>query len=226
MPVYVLRVWLPDRPGALGAVASRIGAVRADVLGIDVLERGADRAIDELVVELPTDDLLPLLVAEIEQVDGVDVEEVRPASEHVHDPRLDALESAVAIVDECETAGLLKVLAERAGVDFEADWVAVVDTAVPCIIAAMGQPPSAPWLASFLAGCESSAPLALGTTGPADVAWAALGRSGLSLVLGRSGRPFRERERRQLVALARIAEVRRTELSPEGTIDVFRGKAS
>ncbi|MEY2434225.1 MAG: hypothetical protein QOC92_3950, partial [Acidimicrobiaceae bacterium] len=25
-----MRVWLPDRPGALGAVASRIGAVRGE----------------------------------------------------------------------------------------------------------------------------------------------------------------------------------------------------
>ena len=30
-PPYVVRVWLPDRPGALGQVASRIGAVRGDV---------------------------------------------------------------------------------------------------------------------------------------------------------------------------------------------------
>ena len=49
-----MRVWLPDRPGALGAVASRIGAVRGDLVGVDILERGAGRAIDELVVELPT----------------------------------------------------------------------------------------------------------------------------------------------------------------------------
>ena len=30
---FVVRVWLPDRPGALGQVASRIGAVRGDVVG-------------------------------------------------------------------------------------------------------------------------------------------------------------------------------------------------
>ena len=72
MGTYVVRVWLPDRPGALGQVASRIGAVRGDVTGIDILERGAGRAIDELVVELPDDELLPLLIDEIGQVDGVE----------------------------------------------------------------------------------------------------------------------------------------------------------
>ena len=53
-PAHVLvRVWLPDRPGALGQVASRIGAVRGDLLAIDILERGGGQAIDELVVRLP-----------------------------------------------------------------------------------------------------------------------------------------------------------------------------
>ena len=50
MSTWIVRVWLPDRPGALGQVASRIGAVRGDVVGIDILERGAGRAIDELAV--------------------------------------------------------------------------------------------------------------------------------------------------------------------------------
>src|SRR5206468_11318017 len=86
----LLRVWLPDRPGALGAVASRIGAVRGDVVGIDILERGAGRAIDELVIELPSDQLLELLIEEISQVDGVDVEDVRPVATPLGDARLDA----------------------------------------------------------------------------------------------------------------------------------------
>ena len=55
---FVVRVWIPDRPGALGQVASRIGAVRGDVAGIEILERGGGRAIDEIVVELPSPDLV------------------------------------------------------------------------------------------------------------------------------------------------------------------------
>src|SRR5207244_11582442 len=91
---YIVRMWVPDRPGALGAVASRIGAVRGDVVGIEILERGAGRAIDELVVQLPDASLLGLLINEISEVDGVDVEDVRPASHGIGDPRLDALETA------------------------------------------------------------------------------------------------------------------------------------
>src|SRR5436305_14500801 len=98
MRSYVVRVWLPDRPGALGAVASRIGAVRGDLVGIDILERGAGRVIDELVVELPDPPdgneaaLLQLLLAEISEVGGVDVEDVRPSIADLNDPRVDALE--------------------------------------------------------------------------------------------------------------------------------------
>ena len=36
---YVVRIRLPDRPGALGQVASRIGAVGGDIVAIDILER-------------------------------------------------------------------------------------------------------------------------------------------------------------------------------------------
>src|SRR3954463_16389149 len=110
MTTYVVRVWVPDRPGALGAVPSRIGAVRGDLVGIDILERGAGRAIDELLVELP-DDLVPLLIAEVSQVDGVDVEDVRPAPDWPADPRLDALETASVLVGQQSVASLLDALA-------------------------------------------------------------------------------------------------------------------
>src|SRR5918995_223890 len=49
VPTFVIRMWLPDRPGALGQVASRIGAARGDVVGIDILERENGQAVDELL---------------------------------------------------------------------------------------------------------------------------------------------------------------------------------
>src|SRR3984957_17228751 len=48
-----MRIWLPDDPGVLGAVAAEIGAVHGNVIGLEGLEREAGGAIDELVVELP-----------------------------------------------------------------------------------------------------------------------------------------------------------------------------
>ena len=78
MHTVIIRVWLPDRPGALGQVASRIGSVRGDVLGIEILEVGAGRVIDELVVALPDPALVDLMVNEVHAIDGVSVEYVRP----------------------------------------------------------------------------------------------------------------------------------------------------
>jgi hypothetical protein len=213
VPSYVLRVWLPDRPGALGAVASRIGAVRGDLTGIEILERGAGRAIDELVVSLPDDTLVDLLVQEVSQVDGVDVEDIRPVMLTIRDPRLDALETAAVLVEQASIDDLYQTLVDHAMEDFEASWAAVIDLDGPVVFAGAGTPPPASWLAAFVAGSQTSARVAAGESGPDDVAWATLPASDeVALILGRRGRPFRLRERRQLGALARIAGIRWTEL--------------
>lgn len=213
MTTYLVRVWVPDRPGALGAVASRIGAVRGDLVGIDILERGGGRAIDELIVDLPSVDLVPLLVAEMGQVDGVDVEDVREAPGFIHDPRLDALETAAVLVEQPSVEALLGVLVERARADFEADWAVVLDVVAARALATAGPAPEPRWLGAFLEGAGSSAVLSTSNGGPDDMAWATLAPGTISVVLGRLGRPLRARERQQLVALARIAESRRHELA-------------
>jgi len=206
METFVVRVWLPDRPGALGQVASRIGAVRGDVVGIDILERGAGRAIDELVVQLPDASLVSLLLAEIDQVDGVDVEDVRPAPGELRDPGLDALETAALLVGASSAGDLLSSLVAHARGDFGAEWAVVVDLDERILLASHGSPPPPGWLVAFVAGSQSSAAVASGECGPDDVAWAALAGSRLALLLGRQGRPFRARERHQLGALARISQ--------------------
>jgi hypothetical protein len=226
---HVVRVWLPDRPGALGAVASRIGAVRGDLVGIDILERGGGRAIDELVVALPDDGLVSLLVHEMSEVDGVDVEDVRPVRDAVHDPRLDALETAAVLVEQSSAGALLDALVSHAASDFESGWAALVgDDPLP--ERAVGPVPPAAWLRAFVAGSRAMDGRrfttvdggATGTSrrpaedeGPHDVAWAELREAGVVLVLGRD-RAWRTRERRQLAAVARIADHRWTELSLRG----------
>jgi len=79
---YVLRIRLPDRPGALGQVASRIGAVGGDIVAIDILDRADGRAVDEFIVELADETLVELIVSEIHEVDGVSVEDIAPVESH------------------------------------------------------------------------------------------------------------------------------------------------
>ena len=212
-----MRVWLPDRPGALGAVASRIGAVRGDVIGIEILERGEGAAVDELIVALPDAAVVGLLVNEIGEVDGVQVESVRPASGDL-DARLDALDTAAELVSAPTPSLLVGGLLACASRIFETEWAAAVHVDDRLLVAAEGSPPPPAWLAAFVAGSRSSTLVAAGDCGPEDIAWAVLAGTPLAVVLGRCGRPFRARERRQLAALARIAGVRGRELAGAGTI--------
>jgi hypothetical protein len=226
VPTFVLRVWLPDRPGALGAVASRIGAVRGDLVGIDILETGGGRAIDELAVELPEERLVPLLVQEVGEVDGVDVEEVRTVEGPLPDPRLDALETAAVLVEQTRVVDLLEVLAAEAQRDFGADWAAVVGLEDGNILVSTGEPPEPVWLLAFLNGSSSSATATNGDAGPEDVAFAMFPSGGIALVLGRDGKTFRARERRQLLALAKVAGHRWSELMRLAGVDTGSRAAS
>lgn len=213
METYVVRMWLPDRPGALGQVASRIGAVRGEIVGIDILERGAGRAIDELVVELPEGALTELLVHEVQQVDGVDVEEVRPVADALHDPRLDALETAAILVGASDRDELVDAVVTHAKRVIGAAWGAVVRLEDGEVVSAEGQLPPVPWLLAFLAGSQQSARAGVGGSVADDIVWSPLPSTGLALVLGRDGTAYRARERRQVAALARIVDARLRELS-------------
>ncbi|MFI5047827.1 MAG: hypothetical protein ACHQIG_12245 [Acidimicrobiia bacterium] len=200
----LVRVWLPDRPGALGLVASRIGALDGDIVGIDVLERGEQVAVDEFAVLLRRAISLDLLVREIEEVDGASVEEVRTI-EHFPDPRLDALESANRLCAAATAAELHHTLVAQTCHEFLADWSALlVDAAV---VASAGRvAPEASVLVALVAGTSASPRVADGTTGPDDLAVASLPVHHAALLVGRDGRAFRRRERAQLVALAGIAD--------------------
>lgn len=200
----VVRVWLPDRPGALGLVASRIGALGADIVGVDVLERSRHVAVDEFAVVLPGEDLVPLLVREIGEVDGASVEEWQLV-ERFPDPRLDALETVQQITQAGDPGDLARRLAIGVHAEFRADWGAVVrDTEV--LGAAGGEMPRASVLHALATGTTASPAVAAGEAGPDDLAVAPLGDLGALLLVGRDGHPFRRRERQQLLALARIAD--------------------
>ena len=155
---YILRLWMPDRPGALGQVASRVGAVGGDVVGIDILERGAGRAIDELVVELPEDGLVDLLIAEMHQVDGVDVESITPAADSLRDPRLDALETAAILVGASTQASALEELCVHSVRTVGAVWAAVIELGIQASMRWSSEHPELYNLFAFAATEERFAP--------------------------------------------------------------------
>ena len=193
----VVRVWLPDRPGALGAVASRIGAVRGDVVAIDVLERGGGRAVDELTVCLPDASVVDLLIDEIGQVDGVDVENVRPLVGGERDRAVAALDAAQQMVSADDPDDLLRITCRVTRQLTSADWVTVLDGTVKEFRALAGTPSETPeWLAVFIAGAAEQGAIGELAFSPLD--------DHLWLVVSRSALPLRSAERQLVDQLALI----------------------
>ncbi len=201
---------MPDRPGALGAVASRIGAVRADVVAIEILTRADGRAMDEIAVEVDRD-LLPLLVAEIEEVDGVVVEEVRTLPNGMRDRRLDAYRTAAALLEARTPEDLLAALALRVADELDSGWVAILDTESELLLATGGRPPGAEWLAGAFRRSRS----AKGERDP-EVIWATLARFDAALCVGRPGWAFSEHDMERLVTMGRLADARWLEVGSRG----------
>lgn len=196
----IVRVWLPDRPGALGQVASRVGAVRGDVVGVEILERGAGRAIDELVVELDSDQHVSLLVDEIHHVDGVSVEHVRAVGERA-EPGLAAL-SLCARVSEARPSDRLQCLLDGLLVTNETEWAAAVRNGG--VIARAGAPPSDEWLLAYVEGSAHLTEQEHADGG--DVLLARMIRTSITIAAGRSERPVHHNERVRLALLVRVAD--------------------
>jgi hypothetical protein len=201
-PVHtvVVRVWLPDRPGALGQVASRIGAVKGDVLDIEVLEVGGGRAIDEIVVALPDTDLVDLMVNEVHAIDGVSVEHVRPiVGEHIDNGML-AL-TAAAELAEADDVDPYTALLSAVDLLTDGSWSLLARGTET--VRTHGGAPSADWVHSLLAGSRH---LGDPHAASSDIFWADLPTSGMWVAAGRADRPIHERERLRLDMFARIAD--------------------
>ncbi|HEV2782149.1 MAG TPA: amino acid-binding protein [Actinophytocola sp.] len=211
---FLIRVQLPDVPGTLGAVATALGAIGADILSVDVVERGSGVAIDDLVVELPKGRLPDVLITAAESVSGVEVDAVRPYAGVLDTHReLELVEEVAAQPDDgmaTFTEGVPKII--RAG------WALVVasdaggarrlaaSTAAPEI-----QTLQLPWMplarATVLDGEEAWVPETWRELGT-ELAATPLGKPDRVLLVGRPGGPmFRAAEVARLAHLAGIVAV-------------------
>ena len=205
MQTYVLRLWLPDFPGTLGRVAAAIGQAGGDVIGIEILERGAGMAIDELIVVIPSDaeNAMEQLIAEVSQVEGVAVEDIHNVALDRPDQSVLALDTAARIM-ESPRDERLEATCELVREMLESDWCTIMrrDTAIP--LALSGDVPDLPWVIAFLAGTTHLAGDAAHEHTPADIAWAPLDLLDAVIVIGRIRGAFRLRERQHVTLIARI----------------------
>jgi hypothetical protein len=212
--VYLLRIVLPDQPGALGTVASALGKAGGDIVAVDVVERQPDgTAVDDFVVELPLGGRADMLVSACQSVPGVRVVWLSRFGAGA-DLRRD-LEAVEAMTDS--PANAEKLLVDLAPAVFRADWAMLVrqpagtDQADVTFAtrAAPDLPESqAPWL-PLKKPIRLSVPESWEDYGWRSVAAAAVPVGGReqSLVVGRSGGPeILDSELARLAHLAALAE--------------------
>lgn len=213
MPSYLLRVQLEDRPGSLGSLAVALGTVGADILSLDVVERGTGYAIDDLVVDLPPGSLPDLVITAAERLEGVRVDTIRP-----HTGLLEA-HRELELIDHVAAAGSaaarLQVLVDEAPRVLRVGWCSVVrqnDSGMERLAGGTGTPEtqvdSVPWLpishAVVLDIDEGWVPQ-LWRDMDTALAAAPLGAANTAVVLGRPGGPqFRPSEVARLGYLAGI----------------------
>ena len=198
----------------LGALATALGKVDADILSVDVVERASGIAVDDLVVELPSGRLPDVLITAAESVPGVEVDAVRPYAGVLDTHReLELVEQVAA-----DTANGLAIFVEGVPRIIRAGW-AVALTKVddePHRLAASSAAPESratdlPWWplhrGTILDGEDSWVPeqwRELGT----ELAATPLGNPERVLLVGRPGGPmFRAAEVARLSHLAGIVSV-------------------
>jgi len=211
---FLIRVQLPDRPGTLGAVASALGAIGADILSVDVVERGAGLAIDDLVVELPSGRLPDVLITAAESIEGVEVDAVRPYAGVLDTHR--ELELVEEVAEDPRNG--LAVFTEGVPKIIRAGWAVVVSwdgSTARRLTSSSAAPESKlqtpPWLplarATVLDGEDPWVPETWQELGT-ELAATPLGKPDRVLLVGRPGGPmFRAAEVARLAHLAGIVSV-------------------
>lgn len=199
-----IRIWLPDAPGVLGAIAAEIGALGGNVVGLEVLEREAGVAIDEMVVELPEDSGAADAVCRgMRNVPGVGVEEVTVLAGEAPDREDTVLAAVTSVIGAGTPDAVMKELTGHLDTLFGLDWLAVADDALTGFVEVHGDAPSPLWVAAFAEGARSGADPANDTTGSGVFVEPVPG-TGLSVCGGRTV-AIRRRERREIALLVTAA---------------------
>src|SRR5580693_1930208 len=199
-----MRIWLPDAPGVLGAVAAEIGAVDGNVIGLEVLEREAGVAIDELVVELPDKPgAIDAACRGVRNVPGAGVEEVTEMMTEAKDREVTVLGAAAGILQAATATAAINSLTGHLIALFDLTWLALADDALAGFAEVYGDVPSVQWVAAFAEGSRSGADPANDTTG-SGVFIEIVPDTGYTLCGGRTA-SIRRRERQEIALLVMVA---------------------
>ncbi|MCS5479037.1 amino acid-binding ACT domain protein [Corynebacterium sp. YIM 101645] len=199
---FLIRVLLADIPGSLGQLAEAIGLVDGNIHSVDVVEVFPDgTVVDDIVVSLPKGVMADTLITAAGTVEGVEVDSIRPFSGRVdrrgqikmlaevaaharNIPR--AMDELVAVIPQSMTVSwavvldntqsdslITRVAASQAAPEDDGSSPVDIDVATARIL----NPESEEWIPGSWGLLDSS------------LAATPLGRTGMVLVLGRTGGP-------------------------------------
>jgi hypothetical protein len=230
--LYLLRVSVPDRPGALGALASAIGDAGGDITAVDVVERGLSAAIDDVLVETPDATSADTILAKLNALPAIEIEAWQPFTEG------DQLRDGLDIVDGLGSTAsrALAAITRIAPAVLRARWVVIVDqvnSGVAITQASAGAPwvrwSALPWLPLPSAAIVDADPAWLPHDwgGDPQLAAAPIGGSAMVLLAVRpTGPRFRPAEIAKLANLAAIAALAAHSSLPSGIADGSRSTAT
>jgi hypothetical protein len=220
--LYLLRVSVPDRPGALGALATEIGKAGGDITAVDVVERGAAVAVDDILVDTPNHAAASVVEAKLRSLPEVVIEAWQPFTEG------DQLSDGLDIVDGLGSTSsrAFAAITRIAPAVLRARWVVIIDEVnggVAITQASAGAPwvrwAALPWLPLDSAAVIDADPSWLPHEWGSDpqLAGAPVGASHMALLAVRpSGPQFRRGEIARLANLAAIAALAAHSELPSG----------
>lgn len=163
---HLLRIVMPDRPGALGDVASALAGAGGDIVGVEVVEHRADGfAVDDFTLDLPPDRPADALVSACTPLAGVDVEFVGPYAAGGNLQR--DLEAIEAMTERPQRAEL--VLVDLLPGVFPGSWGLLLEQRPDGSVAVVAATPGAPKTEGFT---PPWLPLERATRVLADPSWA------------------------------------------------------
>lgn len=196
---FLIRVLLSDTPGSLALLAEALGIVEANIQSVDVVERFPNGTVmDDLVISIPRDVMADVIITAAEEVDGVEVDSIRPFSGTVdrrgqidmlasvaksrHDITR-AMQEMVNVIPRTMTSGWALVIdlngpiTRIAGSQAAPEDDGTVPENIVLAEARMLSPENDEWIPESWTLLDSS------------LAMAPLGKHGLALIIGRPGGP-------------------------------------
>ncbi|WP_036921680.1 amino acid-binding protein [Propionicicella superfundia] len=121
--MFLLRVAIPDRPGSLGAVATALGTIFADISAVEIVEKHDDLVVDDFMIEVPPGTPPDMLVTACSALPGVRVLWVSHYPEHW------GLHSDIEVVEAMSEAPAEahEILTDTTPATFRCHWALLID---------------------------------------------------------------------------------------------------